>query len=134
MEQWIQTQPYLMQTRGNFAMRNGAQMMFHWQCDLKMEWQQNFHWVAQQGRITLSLECFNLAALLSRGAGSKFMLPDNRFQGITFLGFRDETSLTPLFRCDPDQLFRDQMTEIGGFQSGRLSRWLLQTGIKVTLY
>ena len=134
MEQWIQTQPYLMQTRGNFAMRNGAQMMFHWQCDLKLEWQQNFHWVAQQGRITLSLECFNLAALLSRGAGSKFMLPDNRFQGITFLGFRDETSLTPLFRCDPDQLFRDQMTEIGGFQSGRLSRWLLQTGIKVTLY
>lgn len=134
MEQWIQTQPYLMQRRGNFAMRNGAEMMFQWQCDLKLEWQQNFHWVAQQGRVTITLECFNLAALLFRGGGRKFMLPDNRYRGISFLGFRDETSLTPLFRCDPDQLFRDQVTEIAGFQSGRLSRWLVQTGIKITLY
>jgi hypothetical protein len=134
MEQWIQTQPYLMKRRGSFAQRNGAELPFNWQCDLKFEQRIPFVWLGQKGTISFTLECFNLAALLFPGGGQKWIMPDGRYPGIRFMGYRDENSLTPVFQCDPEQLFRSPQRETISFSTGKLSRWLIQPGLKIILH
>jgi hypothetical protein len=134
MEQWIQTQPYLMKRRGSFAQRNGAELPFNWQCDLKFEQRIPFVWLGQKGTFSFSLECFNLAALLFPGGGQKWIMPDGHYPGIRFMGYRDENSLTPVFQCDPEQLFRSPQRVTSSFSTGKLSRWLIQPGLKITLH
>lgn len=134
MEQWIQTQPYLSKRRGQFAERNGGQLPFGWQCDVKLEREYSLEGLGMKGNVRFTLEIFNLAALLFRGAGRKWEMPSDRYPGIEILGFRDENSLVPLYQCDPDRIFREPVREGGQFRMGQLSRWLIQPGIKVSLF
>jgi hypothetical protein len=134
MEQWIQTQPYLLKRRGQFAERNGGQLPFGWQCDVKLEREYSLEGLGLKGNVRFTLEIFNLAALLFRGAGRKWVMPSNRYPGIEILGFRDENSLVPLYQCDPDRIFREPVREGGQFRMGQSSRWLIQPGIKVSLF
>jgi hypothetical protein len=134
MEQWIQTQPYLSKRRGQFAERNGGQLPFGWQCDVKLEREYSLEGLGLKGNVRFTLEIFNLAALLFRGAGRKWVMPSNRYPGIEILGFRDENSLVPLYQCDPDRIFREPVREGGQFRMGQSSRWLIQPGIKVSLF
>lgn len=133
MEQWIQTQPYLSKRRGQFAERNGGQLPFGWQCDIKLEREYSLEGLGLRGNVRFSLEILNLAALLFRGAGRKWVMPADRYPGIEVLGFRDENTLVPLYQCDPDKIFREPASEDGHFRTGQLSRWLIQPGIKITL-
>ncbi len=134
MEQWIQTQPYLLKRRGQFAARNGGQLPFGWQCDVKLEREYSLEGIGLRGNVRFSVEIFNLAALLFREAGRKWVMPDDRYPGVEMLGFRDENSLVPLFRCDPDKIFRERVREGEEFRVGQLSRWLIQPGIKISLF
>jgi hypothetical protein len=134
MELWIQTQPYLLKKRGQFAERNGGQLPFVWQCDVKLEREFSLERVGIRGSVKFTLEIFNLAALFFRGAGRKWVMPGDRYPGIEILGFRDENSLLPVYRCDPDRIFREPVKEVGQFRSGQTSRWLIQPGIKITLF
>lgn len=134
MERWIQTQPYLSKRRGQFAERNGGQLPFSWQCDLKLEREISLERVGLRGNVRFTLEVFNLAALLFRGAGRKWLMPGDRYQGIEILGFKDETTLLPIYQCDPDRIFLDQAVENRQFRTGQLARWLIQPGIKITLF
>jgi hypothetical protein len=133
MEQWIQTQPYLMGRRGQFAERNGAELPFQWQCDLKLERRFSLLLMGQKIGLQFSIEFFNLAALIFPEAGRKFSLPDRQWVGIEFLGYRDEINLEPLFRFDPDRIFRSPLRENSQFRVGQLSRWLIQPGLKITI-
>ncbi len=133
LEKWIQSMPYLSRHRGEFAERNGDQLPVNYQCNLKWQWDKDFRIGSTQGTITLSIEILNLLAMISKGAGQKWNLPDGRWIGPEFVGYRDENSLIPIYRVDPDKIFRSPLEEAGGFSGFRMSRWIIQPGIKITL-
>jgi hypothetical protein len=133
LENWIQSSPYLAKSRGRFAERNGAQLPVSFQCDIKFEWEFQIRFTHQPVKLRVSVECFNLMALINREAGRKWELPTHQMQGLAFMGYRDENRLEPMYTFDPDQLSISPLQEVSGFNSSRLSRWIIQPGIKVIL-
>jgi hypothetical protein len=72
-------------------------------------------------------------ALINRDAGRKWELPTHQIQGLAFMGYRDENKLEPMYTFDPDQFSISPLQEVSGFNSARLSRWMIQPGIKIIL-
>jgi hypothetical protein len=132
-ENWIQANPYLAKHRGQFATRNGSHLPISIQCDIKWQWEQIIGWGTQKIKIIFSLECFNLMALINRESGRKWEIPNNRMVGPEFLGYRDENTLEPIFQFDPDAAGFGNRQEVAGYNHTRLSRWIIQPGIKITL-
>jgi len=132
LERWIQSRPYLTKHRGSFAERNGDRLPASYQCNLKWQWENDFRIGSTSGTIELSIEILNLLAIFSKTAGQKWELPDGRWPGPEFLGYRDENSLLPTYRVDPDKIFISPLEASGGFSGSRLSRWIIQPGIKIT--
>jgi len=133
LENWIQSSPYLAKSRGRFAERNGAQLPVSFQCDIKCEWEFVIRFTHQPVKLKVSLECFNLMALINRESGRKWELPTRQIQGLRFMGYRDENRLEPTYTFDPDELSVSPLQEVSGFNSSRLSRWIIQPGIKIIL-
>ena len=133
LENWIQSSPYLAKSRGRFAERNGAQLPVSFQCDIKCEWEFVIRFTHQPVKLKVSLECFNLMALINRESGRKWELPTHQIQGLRFMGYRDENRLEPTYTFDPDELSISPLQEVSGFNSSRLSRWIIQPGIKIIL-
>ena len=133
LENWIQSSPYLAKSRGRFAERNGAQLPVSFQCDIKCVWEFLIRFTHQPVKLKVSLECFNLMALINRESGRKWELPTHQIQGLAFAGYRDENRLEPMYTFDPDELSASPLQEVSGFTSSRLSRWMIQPGIKIIL-
>ena len=133
LENWIQASPYLAKGRGRFAERNGAQLPISFQCDIKCEWEFLIRFTHQPVKCKLSVEFFNLMALINRESGRKWEIPNHQIQGLAFMGYRDENRLEPMYTFDPDQLSISSLQEISGYNSSRLSRWMIQPGIKIIL-
>jgi hypothetical protein len=72
-------------------------------------------------------------AMINREAGRKWELPTHQMQGLAFMGYRDENRLEPTYTFDPDELSISTLQEVSGFNSSRLSRWIIQPGIKIIL-
>lgn len=131
LEKWIQSKPYLSNHRGRFAERNGDQLPANYQINLKWQWENELRIGSTKGRIIFSLEVLNLLGLIAQGAGQKWELPGGRWIGPEFVGYRDENSLVPIFRVDPDKIFQSPLEEASGFSGSRLTRWVIQPGIKI---
>lgn len=132
-ENWIQSNPYLASHRGQFAQRNGQHLPITVQCDLACKWEQIISWGTQKIKIIYSLECFNIMALINRSSGRKWEIPYNRIEGPEFVGYKDEITLEPMYKFDPDVTSFSNKQEVAGFHHTRLSRWIIQPGIKIIL-
>jgi Carboxypeptidase regulatory-like domain len=133
LDNWIKSSLYLTKQRGRFAERNGAQLPVSFQCDIKCEWEFLIRFTNQPVKCKVSLECFNVMALINRESGRKWEIPTHQIQGLSFVGYRDESRLEPMYTFDPDQLSISSKQEVSSYNSSRLSRWMIQPGLKIIL-
>ena len=130
LENYFSTNPYLRKRRGLFAERNGSRTPFTHTINLKVL--QNLVIAAGKKRYVLQLSCelINLANLICRNWGRKYLLPFDQLQIIDFMGYAGNT-LVPQFRMNP-VLLQDQLMPLSqSLRASYSAAWACQLGVRL---
>ena len=121
LNDYINSNNYLSERRGDFVERNGGKTPWNHQLDMKFELGRN---IIKNDRISLSLDVFNVFNLINREWGELVFVPNVVNSSFSLLRFEGLENNTPQFsfNVDPDQT--PWVTD--GFNS----RWRMQLGLK----
>ncbi|MFZ2784988.1 MAG: hypothetical protein WAZ36_11345 [Sediminibacterium sp.] len=134
LDWYIQQNTYLKIHRGEYASRNGSRTPFLHRIDCKFVTSVRVRLNNKKYGLSIAATIQNLGNLLNRNWGNSYIVPGNRIRLINFLGFIQESPLTPAFSFDPE-LIRER-----GLQKARnnafLNRpeWQLQLGFRINFY
>lgn len=131
LENYFSTNRYLRKRRGLFAERNGSRTPFTHTVNLKVL--QNLVITTGKKRYVLQLSCelINLANLICRDWGRKYLLPFDQLQIIDFAGYAGNT-LVPQFRLNPVLLQNQLMPLSQSLNASYSSAWACQLGVRIT--
>jgi hypothetical protein len=130
LENYFSTNRYLRKRRGLFAERNGSRTPFTHTVNLKVL--QNLVITSGKKRYVLQLSCelINLANLICRDWGRKYLLPFDQLQIIDFAGYAGNT-LVPQFRMNPVVL-QDQLMPLSqSLNASYSAAWACQLGVRI---
>ncbi len=121
LNEFIESDDYLSENRGDYVERNGARLDFQHNFDLKI--MQDFY--VNNHKLQISLDVFNVGNMLNKNWGEKRYVSYDTFALVDFIGFEDDGT-TPQFQ------FTTPSSEVGSIDdSGILSsRWQAQLGIR----
>jgi hypothetical protein len=131
LNDFIETDKYLNNHRGEFAVRNGARLPFTHIVDLRL--QQDFKIKIKSKKISLSVsyDVFNFTNMLNKNWGKIYFITNDNFPLIRFAGYANTTTLTSQYQFTPfsGKPYSLQSSTI----PGNSARWISQLGIKINL-
>jgi hypothetical protein len=130
LNDFIETDKYLNNHRGEFAVRNGARLPFTHIVDLRL--QQDFKIKVKSKKISLSVsyDVFNFTNMLNKNWGKIYFITNDNFPIIRFAGYANTTTLTPQYQFTP---FSKPYSLQSSTIPGNSARWISQLGLKINL-
>lgn len=134
LNNFINSNNYLKKRRGLYAERNGSRAPFTHRIDIKTNWYIPIRIHAQKIHMNLSIELLNAANLLKSTWGEQLQVASNRMKIISFLGFRNNQLLTPIYSFDPAILEQSIFELNNALNPANSSNWMLQLGCRLSFY
>jgi len=134
LNSYINSNKYLQKRRGMYAERNGSRAPFTHRVDLKANWYIPIKIHTQKVHFNFSIEILNLANLLNSKWGEQLEVPGGRVKLISFQGFQNNQSLTPIYSFDPSYLEKPIFAMNTGLNPTKSSNWMFQLGCRLSFY
>ena len=129
---FIEGDAYLKKHQGNYAERNGNRTPFTHIIDLKINTEITIGLYGKKYRLQISYDVFNLANLLNRKFGRRYLQPNDNFALIQFAGYASENDYTPRYQFNPELLKNPPWIVSNSLSPAFTSRWMGQLGIRIT--
>lgn len=134
LNNFIQSNNYLKKRRGLYAERNGSRAPFSHRIDVKANWYIPIKIHSQKIHLNFSLEILNAANLLKSTWGEQLQVAGSRMKLISFIGFRNTQTLTPIYSFDPALLEHSFFELNNSVNPANSGNWMLQLGCRLSFY
>lgn len=129
LNNFIESDKYLKDHRGEFAKRNGARLPFTHIIDLRLQQDLKLRVKSKDVRLSITYDVFNFTNMLNKNWGRTYFMSNDNFPLIKFAGYANVTTLTPQYQFTPfdGKPYTLQTSTV----PGNSARWISQLGIKL---
>lgn len=126
LNSFIESDKYLSENRGDYAVRNGSRLPFESVIDLKLIQDFYINAIGKRHTLQLTLDIFNFTNLLNPAWGIRRYISNDALQLITYDGVNDDGQATFTYNGDSDVESVYNVSDVGIYGS----RWTGQIGIR----
>jgi hypothetical protein len=134
LNDFINENKYLQKRRGLYAERNGSRAPFIHRIDLKANWYIPIKIHTEKLHLNISFEILNAANLFNSKWGEQLQVPGDRMKLISFLGFRNNQLLIPIYSFDPTLLEKSIYELNNSLNPANSGNWMIQLGCRLSFY
>lgn len=124
---YIESDKYLSERRGQYAERNGARAPFTNVVDLKLQQDFNIKVSGRTYQFQLTYDVFNLTNMINRDWGKQYFISNDNYRVLQFDSYASATDLTPRYKFNAPASGKPWNLSDGVFNS---ARWTSQLGLR----